>query len=197
MPTVADILSPASSAADVLTKALAAHPLANVPLVKGACRCAKPHTGPKAHCKTTKSADEVSIDGGAGGHDFPDGSFENTINMVRTPAVRAVPCPGSEYGESIDGQYHYPTIQGTYGDHVIVGCDACDRFWKVPYSVTENDGRASVMVGEPEARIRAFLAPNAAVDALNDPPFQADEDDSLPDGSQNVTPQDAGTITAD
>ena len=175
MPTVAEILSPIRSAAEVLAKA--AHPLAKVPL--------------------QKSENEVSIDGGTAGHDFPDGSYENAINMVRTPAIRSLPCPGSEYGDSVDGQYHYPTIQGTYPDHVIAGCDACDRYWKVPYNVEDKEGRASVMVGTPEPRVRAYLAPNAAVDALNDPPFQPDEDDSTPEASQEVTAPEDGAIAAD
>lgn len=126
----------------------------------------------------TKSQDEVSIDAGAGGAELPDGSYERTIGMVNGPVRRAVPCPSatSDWGGDSDGTYHYPSVVGTFPDHAIVGCDGCDRFWKVPYEVTSDDGRANVKVGDPEARVRAYMAPAAAVDALNDPPFEAKDE---------------------
>ena len=195
MLTISELLSPLPTAAELFAKS-SAPTVANAGTIlasdrpKITCRCSNPNRGKKAcSCSAdavAKSKEEVSIDGGASGHDLPDGSYERTIDLVRTPATRAVPCPGSQYGSEVDGQYHYPSVHGTYGDHVIVGCNACDRYWKVPYEMKDGDGRASVMVGEPEPRVRAFLAPNAALDAVNDPPFQPDENDSIPQGSPDA-----------
>lgn len=153
MPTLNDLFSPNTVAAAVVKR--------HLPVTRGKRR-------------VSKSEEEVSIDSGAAGHDLPDGSFERIIALAGPAAMRACPCPGSnEYGGAYDnGAYHYPSTYGTFADHVIIGCEACDAFWKVPYEIKSEDGRADVITGEPEARVRAFLAPAALADAIADPSYE-------------------------
>jgi hypothetical protein len=152
MPTLLEVLQPNPTAADIMIKARTVGEL------------------------VLKSEDEVSIDSGTGGHDMPNGSYERAISLAGGPTIKATPCPSSQSGPYYDdyspnGAYHSPHVVGTFPDHTIVGCDACDRYWKVPYEIKDDEGRATVMTGEPEARVRAFMDPAAAKDALSDPPF--------------------------